>query len=42
MFSYLMVIYCTQVFVGLFPYEEAADICGGRLPDYIPKVKTYP
>ncbi|KNA06115.1 hypothetical protein SOVF_184040 [Spinacia oleracea] len=26
-----------KVFVGLFPYEEAADICGGRLPDYIPK-----
>lgn len=27
-----------QVSVALYPYEEASKLCGGSLPDYIPKV----
>lgn len=38
----LRLTYCTQVSAAILPYEQAAEICGGQLPDYIPKVKTYP
>lgn len=31
----------SQVYASVLPYEAAAEICGGRLPDYIPKVNTY-
>jgi hypothetical protein len=27
-----------QVLVSVFPYEEAANLCGGSLPSYISKV----
>jgi hypothetical protein len=27
-----------QVLVSIFPYEEAAKLCGGSLPSYISKV----
>ncbi|XP_021762561.1 uncharacterized protein LOC110727307 isoform X1 [Chenopodium quinoa] len=26
-----------KVFVAVLPYDEAAEMCGGQLPDYIPK-----
>jgi hypothetical protein len=29
-----------QVLASVFPYEEAAKLCGGSLPNYISKVST--
>ncbi|KAF3456210.1 hypothetical protein FNV43_RR00860 [Rhamnella rubrinervis] len=29
-----------KVFAAILPYEEASDMCGGCLPDYIPKGST--
>lgn len=28
-----------QVYATVLPYEEAAELCGGSLPDYIPQVR---
>lgn len=37
MFNYLLML---QVLVSVFPYEEAAKLCGGALPSYIPEVSS--
>lgn len=28
-----------QVSVSILPYDKASELCGGSLPDYIPKVR---
>ena len=30
-----------QVFAAVLPYEEACNLCGGCLPDYISKVRKF-
>lgn len=37
---FFSVVICTfQVFASILPYNEASDLCGGCLPDYIPQVR---
>ena len=31
-----------QVLVFVFPYDEAAKLCGGALPSYISQVSSVP
>jgi hypothetical protein len=39
MFNYLPSL---QVLVSVFPYDEAAKLCGGALPSYISQVSPVP
>eukprot|EP01018_Ginkgo_biloba_P003614 Gb_24711 [translate_table: standard] len=34
-----LVVVGGKVFAAILPYKEAAALCGGELPDYIPKVQ---
>lgn len=38
--SFWLVTNILQVSVAVLPYGDAANICGGSLPDYIPQVRT--